>query len=496
MVYSDTETKAPCKSVESSKITNVLDMRLYCRRMETQMMKAVAELPPSAYADIRPSPSNKWPPTYASQAREVENPSYSRLYQLDAVTKPIQRRTKRMVPCELKDERYWEKRKRNNDAARRSRENKRQLELDIRSRVVILEEENSLLRKENAILKGKFGLSPDIRYLSVDESGDLLPSGAMPPQQPPIDFSRCSISSESDTNSSFPTESSTPSSSISTSSADTGYCDNSHDEFVPMKKRKRPKHEASLADSSSSASGGSSSSNNSSPTSSLNTYPPYPATQPAFQPPVRTQYDSYPSNLDQANSDPNNRESAPRSSSSSMPAFPVYPTSLPTMSAFSQAAGSKDYMSHYYSADVRSSSDVSMPHHSNNIRRSVDSDRGADRSLSGEPSLTSCETSSNLPASPYTRSGSCSDMRSTPDSEAHVKAEVQNNVPANSQGSHPADNNGNKLVSPTENLSLHSDEDVRRENELIKSQLMQLSEEVARMRDFVLQSNKPASAAE
>ncbi|ELU03203.1 hypothetical protein CAPTEDRAFT_79542, partial [Capitella teleta] len=68
------------------------------------------------------------------------------------------RRMKRMVPNEHKDDRYWEKRKRNNDAARRSRENKRHVEMGMRARTIFLEEEIALLRKEVSVLKTKFSL--------------------------------------------------------------------------------------------------------------------------------------------------------------------------------------------------------------------------------------------------------------------------------------------------------------------------------------------------
>ncbi|XP_013406066.1 uncharacterized protein LOC106170640 [Lingula anatina] len=71
------------------------------------------------------------------------------------------RRTKRHVAEDQKDERYWEKRKRNNEAARKSRENKRKQDLTMRDRVQILEHENSLLRREIAILKTKYGVPVD-----------------------------------------------------------------------------------------------------------------------------------------------------------------------------------------------------------------------------------------------------------------------------------------------------------------------------------------------
>ena len=52
------------------------------------------------------------------------------------------------VPDEKKDEKYWERRKKNNDAARMSREAKRQKENQIIMRAAHLETENSSLRSE------------------------------------------------------------------------------------------------------------------------------------------------------------------------------------------------------------------------------------------------------------------------------------------------------------------------------------------------------------
>ena len=53
----------------------------------------------------------------------------------DFPPKLVQRRAKRVIPDTEKDEKYWEKRKRNNMAAKRSRENKRLIENDIRHKV-------------------------------------------------------------------------------------------------------------------------------------------------------------------------------------------------------------------------------------------------------------------------------------------------------------------------------------------------------------------------
>ena len=60
----------------------------------------------------------------------------------------------------MKDDRYWNKRKKNNEAARVSRENKRRKENQIVMRAAFLEEENSNLKidvdkinQHNAIIR-------------------------------------------------------------------------------------------------------------------------------------------------------------------------------------------------------------------------------------------------------------------------------------------------------------------------------------------------------
>ena len=84
------------------------------------------------------------------------------------------RRAKRLVPEAKKDYRYWEKRQKNNEAAKRSRENRRRLDFDIRHRMLLCEEQAALLKKELDVIKTKFGLSLDKRYLSVDSNGELV----------------------------------------------------------------------------------------------------------------------------------------------------------------------------------------------------------------------------------------------------------------------------------------------------------------------------------
>lgn len=60
----------------------------------------------------------------------------------------IRKRKKSFVPSESKDDKYWEKREKNNIAARRSREARRLKENQIALRTAYLEKENNALKRE------------------------------------------------------------------------------------------------------------------------------------------------------------------------------------------------------------------------------------------------------------------------------------------------------------------------------------------------------------
>ncbi|KAM6113489.1 NFIL3 like protein [Phoenicopterus ruber ruber] len=66
------------------------------------------------------------------------------------------------MPDEKKDNTYWEKRRKNNEAAKRSREKRRLNDFAMESQLAALSEENAILRTELLSLKLRFGLiSPD-----------------------------------------------------------------------------------------------------------------------------------------------------------------------------------------------------------------------------------------------------------------------------------------------------------------------------------------------
>lgn len=68
------------------------------------------------------------------------------------------RRKREFTPDEKKDASYWEKRRKNNEAAKRSREKRRANDYMLETRLVALSEENAALRAEVLALKLRCGL--------------------------------------------------------------------------------------------------------------------------------------------------------------------------------------------------------------------------------------------------------------------------------------------------------------------------------------------------
>uniref|UniRef100_A0A8C1TBM3 Nuclear factor, interleukin 3 regulated, member 6 n=1 Tax=Cyprinus carpio TaxID=7962 RepID=A0A8C1TBM3_CYPCA len=77
------------------------------------------------------------------------------------------RRKREFIPHEKKDDGYWDKRKKNNEAAKRSREKRRVNDMVLENRVLALLEENARLRAELLALKFRFGLIKDPSNASI-----------------------------------------------------------------------------------------------------------------------------------------------------------------------------------------------------------------------------------------------------------------------------------------------------------------------------------------
>lgn len=74
------------------------------------------------------------------------------------------RRKREFIPDEKKDNLYWERRRKNNEAAKRSREKRRINDMVLESKLMALGEENASLKAELLSLKLKFGLVSSAAY--------------------------------------------------------------------------------------------------------------------------------------------------------------------------------------------------------------------------------------------------------------------------------------------------------------------------------------------
>jgi len=86
------------------------------------------------------------------------------------------RKRGRPLPEDLKDEAYWERRRKNNEAAKRSRDARRAKEMEIALRAALLEQENLKLRFEVASLKTELAKVQCIMYHQQNQ-GNCKTSG-------------------------------------------------------------------------------------------------------------------------------------------------------------------------------------------------------------------------------------------------------------------------------------------------------------------------------
>lgn len=80
------------------------------------------------------------------------------------------RRKREFTPDDQKDALYWEKRRKNNEAAKRSREKRRINDYVLETRLMALKEENARLKAELMALKVHFGLAHPAAYTAFQLS--------------------------------------------------------------------------------------------------------------------------------------------------------------------------------------------------------------------------------------------------------------------------------------------------------------------------------------
>ncbi|KAF7644358.1 hypothetical protein LDENG_00223460, partial [Lucifuga dentata] len=85
----------------------------------------------------------------------------------------IKKARKMLVPNEQKDEKYWSRRVKNNEAAKRSRDARRLKENQISVRAAFLERENAALRLEVADMRKELGRCRNVINKYESRHGDL-----------------------------------------------------------------------------------------------------------------------------------------------------------------------------------------------------------------------------------------------------------------------------------------------------------------------------------
>lgn len=86
-----------------------------------------------------------------------------------------QRKQREFIPDAKKDESYWDRRRRNNEAAKRSREKRRFNDMVLEQRVVELTKENHVLKAQLEAIKDKYNICGE-NLVSVDQIMATLPT--------------------------------------------------------------------------------------------------------------------------------------------------------------------------------------------------------------------------------------------------------------------------------------------------------------------------------
>ncbi|XP_061590526.1 nuclear factor interleukin-3-regulated protein isoform X2 [Cololabis saira] len=108
--------------------------------------------------------------------------------------KTMCRRKREFIPDEKKDNLYWERRRKNNEAAKRSREKRRINDMVLENKLMVLGEENASLRAELLSLKLRFGLVSSAVYAQEMQKLSARPALSYLQEFPPPSTSEGSAS--------------------------------------------------------------------------------------------------------------------------------------------------------------------------------------------------------------------------------------------------------------------------------------------------------------
>ncbi|XP_069378893.1 uncharacterized protein [Paralichthys olivaceus] len=95
------------------------------------------------------------------------------LLRLRTFSSPVRRRRREMIPANMKDSNYWDKRRKNNEAAKRSRDKRRLSDLMLEGQLLTLNRENAQLRAHV--------LSLQYQVLRAGEGEAAAPGSALTP---------------------------------------------------------------------------------------------------------------------------------------------------------------------------------------------------------------------------------------------------------------------------------------------------------------------------
>jgi vrille protein len=107
-------------------------------------------------------------------------PSYSMTPHSKGKEMMPQRKQREFTPDNKKDDSYWDRRRRNNEAAKRSREKRRFNDMVLEQRVVELTRENAMLKAQLETIKEEFGICGE-NLVCVEKVLATMPQGEITP---------------------------------------------------------------------------------------------------------------------------------------------------------------------------------------------------------------------------------------------------------------------------------------------------------------------------
>ncbi|XP_065349390.1 nuclear factor interleukin-3-regulated protein isoform X2 [Cloeon dipterum] len=128
----------------------------------------------SVYEPVHDSPIGSPNPDSNNSDHYSQDQNYSHAEMLKRKELFNQRKQREFIPDNKKDESYWDRRRRNNEAAKRSREKRRFNDMILEQRVVELTKENHVLKAQLAAVKDKFGAQAE-NLISMEQVMSNIP---------------------------------------------------------------------------------------------------------------------------------------------------------------------------------------------------------------------------------------------------------------------------------------------------------------------------------